>query len=120
MEKQKKPYWYEAYLTDEEAGRAKIHFRGMPKKKVLEWIWGMDGEFPLYVADIMFFDRASPVRKIVHEFADLDSVIEFMGEKSMTHNILFLSYHVIYISESKDHQTNIDGDVLNKVMEVYG
>ena len=118
METRRKPYSYEAFLGDEETALAKLHWRGMSKDKVLGWVYGMDEEFPLYAADIMF-DGKKPTRKIVHVFNDIESVIEFMSEKSLTHNILFLSHHAIYISRSKDHQTNIDADILHKLMEVY-
>ena len=93
---------------------------GQSKDSLMKHIYGaMDGEFPLFFNDI-WFDGHNPIWKIVTSFHDLGDFLEYMGEVSLTHEIMFVDFQSVYISRTEDHQTNIDCDILNQFIKVYG
>lgn len=119
MEIRKRLSW-KGDLTPTESAVIRYNRRhGQSKDALMKHIYGaMDGEFPLIVNDIGFAGD-NPIGKIVTSFHDLGDFLEYMGEVSLTHEIMFVDCQAVYIYRSEDHQTNIDCDILNQFIKVY-
>ena len=73
----------------------------------------------LYVHDISFEkDEAVSSSMISFKWGDIDELVLFMSEISMTHSIMFTKGNCIYVTESKDMQTNIDSEVIDIVVGI--
>lgn len=119
MEISKRLSWKGDLTPTESAAIRYKRRQGQSKDSLMKHIYGaMDGEFPLFVNDIGF-DGDNPIGKIVTSFHDLGDFLEYMGEVSLTHEIMFVDCQAVYIYRSEDHQTNIDCDILNQFIKVY-
>jgi hypothetical protein len=98
---------------------------GMPveimKKRASNWTYNNS---VLRVFDIQF-QWGNPVGMRVFGFTDycdrgVDEFLEFMHQMSFTHKVMFVEENgAVFITESKDHQTNIDSDLLEAMLNAY-
>lgn len=98
---------------------------GMPvevmKKLASNWTYNNS---VLRVFDIQF-KWGHPVGMRVFGFTDyydrdVDEFVEFMHQMSFTHTVMFVEENgSVFITESKDHQTNIDADLLEAMLNAY-
>ena len=98
---------------------------GMSTSKMMDIVsrWTLGG-CVLKVFDVRFKDG------MPHSFCPVgftdwccrpkDEFIEFMAEVSLTHKVMFVEENgAVFITESKDHQTNIDSDLLEAMLNAY-
>ncbi len=51
---------------------------------------------------------------------DIDEFVEFMHQMSFTHKVMYVEENgYVFITESKDHQTNIDADLITAMLNAY-
>lgn len=51
---------------------------------------------------------------------DTDEFVEFMFDVSLTHKVMYVEANgYIFITESEDHQTNIDADLIAAMLNAY-
>ena len=98
---------------------------GMPveimKKQTSNWTYG---NTTLRVYDIQFKD-GHPFGMRQFGFTDWcdkneDEFVEFMHQMSFTHKVMYVEDNgYVFITESKDHQTNIDADLITAMLNAY-
>lgn len=98
---------------------------GMPveimKKRASNWTYNNS---VLRVYDIQFKD-GHPFRMRQFGFTDsydkdMDEFVEFMHQMSFTHTVMYVEDNgYVFITESKDHQTNIDADLIEAMLNAY-
>jgi hypothetical protein len=50
----------------------------------------------------------------------MDEFVEFMHQMSFTHRVMYVEENgFVFITESKDHQTNIDADLITAMLNAY-
>ena len=51
---------------------------------------------------------------------DIDEFVEFMFDVSLTHKVMYVEANgYVFITESEDHQTNIDADLIDAMLNAY-
>ena len=51
---------------------------------------------------------------------DTDEFVEFMFDVSLTHKVMYVEDNgYVFITESEDHQTNIDADLIAAMLNAY-
>lgn len=51
---------------------------------------------------------------------DTDEFVEFMFDVSLTHKVMYVEDNgYVFITESEDHQTNIDADLISAMLNAY-
>ena len=51
---------------------------------------------------------------------DTDEFVEFMFDVSLTHKVMYVEANgYVFITESEDHQTNIDADLIAAMLNAY-
>ena len=51
---------------------------------------------------------------------DIDEFVEFMFDVSLTHKVMYVEANgYVFITESEDHQTNIDADLIAAMLNAY-
>lgn len=51
---------------------------------------------------------------------DIDEFVVFMHQMSLTHKVMYVEDNgYVFITESKDHQTNIDADLIDAMLNAY-
>ena len=98
---------------------------GMPveimKKRASNWT---HNNTVLRVYDIQFKD-GHPFGMRMFGFTDyherdVDEFLEFMYQMSFTHKVMYVEENgYVFITESKDHQTNIDADLIDAMLNAY-
>ena len=49
-----------------------------------------------------------------------DEFVEFMFDVSLTHKVMYVEANgYVFITESEDHQTNIDADLIAAMLNAY-
>ena len=98
---------------------------GMPVETMKELAsnWTYDHTV-LRVYDIQFKD-GHPFGMRMFGFTDyherdVDEFLEFMHQMSLTHKVMYVEENgYVFITESKDHQTNIDADLIDAMLNAY-
>lgn len=78
----------------------------------------------LTIRDIIFKDGTPIICKTMHfDFIERDKMVESavtaLANFSLTHRLMFATYTgKIYITESEDHQTNIDAELLDYILNL--
>ena len=69
----------------------------------------------------MFLQGSVPKTKKVTCFYsnEVDDLVARMAELSLTHRVLHVTGSSIYVTESEDHQTNIDADLVDAITRVF-
>ena len=82
--------------------------------------WMDRADFPL-VVKIILFENGKPSRYLPKTFAgaDCDKFIDYLAGISLTHRIMFVKNGYIYVTESLDHQTNINDIVIEEFLKLY-
>ena len=98
---------------------------GMPVETMMDniskWSWQKS---VLVVYDIQF-QNGHPFSFRVFGFTDyndmdMDEFVEFMYSISFTHKVMYVEENgKVFITESKDHQTNIDADLIEAMLNAY-
>ena len=98
---------------------------GMPVEvmKILASNWTYDNTV-LRVYDIQFKDgHPFGVRQFGftdYYDKDIDEFVEFMFDVSLTHKVMYVEANgYVFITESEDHQTNIDADLIAAMLNAY-
>ena len=98
---------------------------GMPVEvmKILASHWTYDNTV-LRVYDIQFKDgHPFGVRQFGftdYYDKDIDEFVEFMFDVSLTHKVMYVEDNgYVFITESEDHQTNIDADLIAAMLNAY-
>lgn len=78
----------------------------------------------LRVYDVVFKDGHPELWRMQWFTGDLNdrtgAFVEFMADISLTHRVLFVDeFGCVFISESKDHQTNIDADLIAAMLNAF-
>jgi hypothetical protein len=98
---------------------------GMPveimKKRASNWTYNNS---VLRVYDIQFKDgHPFGVRQFGftdYYDRDTDEFVEFMFDVSLTHKVMYVEANgYVFITESEDHQTNIDADLIAAMLNAY-
>jgi hypothetical protein len=87
----------------------------------LEDIKWMDrSDFPL-VVKIILFENGKPSRYLPKTFvgSECDKFIDYLAGISLTHRIMFVRNGYIFVTESEDHQTNINDLVIDEFLKLY-
>lgn len=51
---------------------------------------------------------------------DIDEFVQFMFDVSLTHKVMYVEDNgYVFITESKDHQTNIDADLIAAMLNAF-
>ena len=51
---------------------------------------------------------------------DIEEFVEFMHQVSFTHKVMYVEENgYVFITESRDHQTNIDADLIDAMLNAY-
>ncbi len=51
---------------------------------------------------------------------DAEEFVEFMHQMAFTHKVMYVEENgYVFITESKDHQTNIDADLITSMLNAY-
>lgn len=66
-----------------------------------KWFTWVEGR-PIYTRNTFFIFPS-----------DKDKMIEYLSQSSMEYNIVWINDYIVYLDRSKDHQTNIDADVID-------
>ena len=91
------------------------------KKLASNWTYG---HTVLRVYDIQFKD-GHPFGMRQFGFTDwynrdIDEFVEFMHQMSFTHRVMYVEDNgYVFITESKDNQTNIDADLIAAMLNAY-
>ena len=91
--------------------------------KILASNWTYD-KTVLRVYDIQFKD-GHPFGVRQFGFTDyydrnIDEFVEFMFDVSLTHKVMYVEDNgYVFITESEDHQTNIDADLIAAMLNAY-
>ena len=78
----------------------------------------------LRIQDIIFKDGIPTICKVMcFDYMERDKMVESavstLAMFSLTHRLMFATYHgTIYITESDDHQTNIDAEFLDYILNL--
>ena len=78
----------------------------------------------LTIRDIVFKDGTPTICKTMPFFyidrrRMVESAVTALANFSLTHRLMFATYNgTIYITESKDHQTNIDAELLDYILKL--
>ncbi len=78
----------------------------------------------LTIRDIIFKDGTPTICKVMYfgyieEKMMVESAVSTLANFSLTHRIMFATYTgTIYITESEDHQTNIDSEFLDFILNL--
>ena len=88
---------------------------------IFKWSWQKS---VLAVYDIQF-QNGHPFRFRLFGFTDYNDMdigdfVEFMYQMSFTHKVMYVEDNGrVFITESKDHQTNIDADLIEAMLNAY-
>ena len=98
---------------------------GMPVETMMDniskWSWQKS---VLAVYDIQF-KNGHPFCFHVFGFTDyndmdVEEFVKFMHQMSFTHKVMYVEKNgKVFITESKDHQTNIDADLIEAMLNAY-
>lgn len=83
--------------------------------------WLDKGDFPLVVKNILF-ENGKPSRYLAKTFvggAEREDFIGYLAGISLTHRIMFVRHGYIFVTESLDHQTNINDIVIEEFLKLY-
>ena len=78
----------------------------------------------LTISDIIFKDGTPTICKVMYfGYIEWDKMVESavtaLANFSLTHRLMFATYTgTIYITESEDHQTNIDSEFLDYILNL--
>ena len=78
----------------------------------------------LTIRDIIFKDGSPFICKTmwfdhIDRFKMVESAVSALANFSLTHRLMFATYYgTIYVTESKDHQTNIDAEFLDYILNL--
>ena len=75
---------------------------------------------PMFLQEILFEDRVPKTKKVTCFYSnEVDDLVARMAELSLTHRVMHVTGSSIYVTESEDHQTNIDADLIDAITRVF-
>ena len=111
---------------------ARINFwrgrRFLTKNEIMRSIdkWDFDKDYDIIIMNIIC-DRWGPALSqcLVRNWLDIDGIISDLSEISLSHGIVYIGSgqnqgNYIGVAETSNHQTNIDADVIDAIVEKIG
>ena len=88
--------------------------------------WNFDRRYDILIMNIICDTWGTALSQyLISDWSDMDSLISDLAEISLSHGIIYIGsslYHnnCIGVAETPDHQTNIDADVIDAIVEKIG